>query len=108
MTPIELLKKRVDVSSQAQVARELGLSKTTVSQLLSGHYGASTEKLESKIMIIYGNAKGVFTCPHTLDEITPLDCAITWERAKAAGRRIPGNPVTLRQYHACRNCEIRK
>jgi hypothetical protein len=36
-----------------------------------------------------------------------MDCAITWERAVAAGTKVPGNPMTLRQYHACRNCVIR-
>jgi DNA-binding XRE family transcriptional regulator len=108
MTPTEILRQRVQTSSQAQAARELGVSKTTISQLLSGRYGASTAKLEHKIMVIFGSAKGVLTCPFTETDITPLDCAITWERANAAGTKVPGNPQTMRQYHACRNCEIRK
>ena len=108
MTPSELLRKRVESSSQGQVARELGVSKATVSQMLSGRYGASTANVDRKIMAIYGGERGIFVCPHTGEEIAPLDCAASWERATAAGRRLPGNPVTLRRYIACRNCEIRR
>jgi transcriptional regulator with XRE-family HTH domain len=104
----ELLRKQVESSSQAVVARELGISKSTVSQLLSGKYGASSENIDRKILMVYGGERGVFKCLHTGEDITPLDCAITWERAVAAGGRAPGNPTTLRQYHACRNCDIRR
>jgi transcriptional regulator with XRE-family HTH domain len=108
MTAGDLLRQRVEASSQAVVARELGVSKSAISQLLSGKYGASTAKLDARIMTMFGGQKGAFVCPHTNEEINPIDCAETWELATAAGRRVPGNPVTLRQYHACRNCEIRK
>ena len=108
MTAGELLRRRVDTSSQAIVARELGVSKSTISQILGGKYGASTSRLDQRIMTLYGGEQGAFRCPHTGEEISPMDCASTWERAEAAGGKTPGSPVTLRQYHACRNCEIRK
>ncbi|MDR1656157.1 MAG: helix-turn-helix domain-containing protein [Deltaproteobacteria bacterium] len=108
MTASELLRKRVEASTQAQVARELGVSKTTVSQLLGGKYGASPAKLEARVMALYGGQSGLFICKHTGVEVTPLECASTYERAVAVGSRVPGNPITLRQYHACRRCEIRK
>jgi transcriptional regulator with XRE-family HTH domain len=108
MNAIEVLQRRVEATNQAIVGRELGVSRSTVSQLLAGKYGASSAKIEARILALYGGPIGVFACPHSGEELSPLECATTWERAVAAGRRAPGNPVTLRQYHACRNCEIRK
>ena len=108
MTASELLRRRVESSTQATVARELGVSKATISQLLGGKYGASTNRLDARILTLYGGEKGAFACPHSGAEISPMECATTWELATAAGKKIPGNPITLRQYHACRNCGIRK
>jgi hypothetical protein len=108
MTAIELLRRRLLDNPQAVVARELGVSKTSVSQLTAGKYKASTVRMEERIMTLYGGNDGVFLCPHKDERITPLECATTWERAVAAGTKAPGNPVTIRQFHACRNCLIRK
>jgi len=108
VTAINLLRLRLEKVSQAKVAEELGISRAAVSQILSGKYGASPERIETRILTMYGGREGMFTCPHRNDSITPSDCAELYNRAKSAGTRVPGNPETLRQYHACKKCEIRR
>jgi hypothetical protein len=51
----DLLRKAVRAEgSQAEVARKLGVSPSTVSQILSNRYPANPEAMESKVMAIYG------------------------------------------------------
>lgn len=106
MTALELLRSRVEEHGQGAAARELGISKAAVSQILNGKYKASTEHIESRVMKLYGG-RGVLVCPHQGREISPADCAAIYERAAAVGLRATGNPETLRQHHACRHCHIR-
>ncbi|UQZ89559.1 hypothetical protein C4J81_10225 [Deltaproteobacteria bacterium Smac51] len=106
MTALDILRKRVDQHGQATVARELQLSKTAVSQFLSGKYQASTARIEERIMNLYGDSDKLI-CPHQEKEISPMECAQTYERAMSIGLRATGNPETLRQHHACQHCRIR-
>jgi len=107
MAAVDLLKLKVDAKGQAQVARELGISRTSVSQILSGKYRADPGRIESRIMSIYGGGEKL-TCPHRGQEITPAECAAQYDRAAAVGLRATGNPETLRQHHACLHCEKRR
>jgi len=104
---IDLLKQRVEAAGQAAAARELGISRTSVSQILSGKYQADPGRIESRILALYG-AGDKLTCPHRGQEITPAECAAQYGRAAAVGLRATGNPETLRQHHACLHCEIRR
>jgi hypothetical protein len=88
-------------------ARELGISRTAVSQILSGKYQADPGRIESRILSIYG-AGDKLTCPHRGEGMTPAGCAAQYDRAVAIGLRATGNPETLRQHHACLHCEIRR
>ena len=74
-----MLDRHVDSKGRSEVCRELGISPTTLSQVLSGKYGASTTGIEAKIFKIYGS-DGKVNCP-VLGEIEPSRCADNHEKA---------------------------
>jgi DNA-binding transcriptional regulator YdaS (Cro superfamily) len=102
---IEILKKEVAARGAKQVARELGVSRTTVDLVCHGKYPGSTRRVEERISAIYG-ANGKVSCS-VLGEISPARCVEAWQRAKLIGMKA-GNPETLRLYKACLNCTIRR
>lgn len=101
---LEIFKKMVEEKGPAQVARELGVSTTTVSLVKSGQYGASTKKIEERVINIYGS-NGQVMCP-VLGEIDPSRCIDNWELARKIGVSC-GNPATMRLYKACMKCTLR-
>lgn len=101
---LEILRRQVSARGASMVAREMGVSATTISLVLSGKYGASTDKIERRSMRIYGNGDGI-TCP-VLGRITPLRCVETWERAGKIGS-LAGNPRTIVLYKTCLKCDLR-
>jgi hypothetical protein len=100
----EILKDQVKRKGQAAVARELGYTASTVSQIINGKYPADTARVGERVMAIYGN-RGLVNCPQ-LGEITPLACLDNHRLAGDHPRT--GDPDTMRLYRACRNCEVRK
>lgn len=102
---LEILKKEVAAKSPKQVAKELGISRSTVDMVCQGKYKASTAKVEERVKLIYGN-NGSIDCP-VLGSITPNTCAEKWKLAKKIGMRA-GNPETLRLYKQCIRCAVRK
>ncbi len=102
---IEILKKEVKAKGPEQVAMELGVSRPTVDLVCQGKYGADTKKVQERIKNIYGH-NGNVLCP-VLEEISPLKCAETWNRAKKIGM-LAGNPETLKLYKTCLNCSVRR
>lgn len=103
---LEILEHQVKAKSVRQVARETGLSPTTISLVLRGKYGASTDRIEERVMKIYRQGNEI-DCPAD-GWITPLQCADFYERAVQFGRRATGNPATLRRLKQCLNCRVRK
>jgi hypothetical protein len=103
-TWLNTLQAEVAAKGPKQVARELGVSRTTVDLVCQGKYQASTDKIQERVSSIYGNA-GIIVCP-VLGEILPIRCAETWDRAKKIGLKC-GNPETLRLYKTCINCSTR-
>ncbi len=101
---LEILRRNVELRSQAVVARELGISAGGVSLVLSGKYPASTHKIEDRVMRIYGAGSHI-DCPAS-GEITPSQCVELWDRARRIGVRA-GNPATIRRYNTCRKCPMR-
>ena len=101
---LEILRRQGQLRGASLVAREMGVSATTISLVLSGKYGASTDKIERRSMRIYGSGDGI-DCP-MLGRITPLKCVETWERAGKIGSRA-GNPRTIRLYKTCQKCDLR-
>ncbi len=102
---IEILKKEVAARGPKQVAREMGVSRTTVDLVCHGKYPGSTARIEERIRLIFGT-NGKVQCP-VLEEISPARCAETWHKAKAIGMKA-GNPETLRLYKTCLKCTVRR
>ncbi len=91
----ELLNARVAASSKAQVARDLGLSRPTISQIVNGKYGASPERVAKRVIEIYGRIR----CPHLEKEISQAECR------EYNSRQPPTNsPRAMKHWRACQNC----
>ena len=102
-TSMAILQRHVDMKGRAAVCMELSISSATLSQVLGGKYGASTDAIESKIVNIYGHS-GKVSCP-VLGEIEPGTCAS--HHARALRKNAAGNPQTIRLHIACRICKLR-
>lgn len=102
---LEVLREQVEARGQAETARELEVSRSTVSLVLSGKYPGGTERIAARVLRIYPEG-GEISCP-VLGGVSAGMCATNRELAKAVGRRA-GNPETLRLRLACLSCEIRK
>jgi hypothetical protein len=102
---MEILRRQVEQKGQSVVARELGYTPSTISQILASKYGAETSRVEERIMAVYGH-KGLVDCP-ILGETAPSLCAENHDLARKIGLRT-GNPDTARLYKRCQNCEVRK
>jgi len=98
-----ILQKHVDQKGSQAVIRELDISATTLSLVLRGKYQASTDRIEQRVMAIYGT-DGKVTCP-ILGQIEPSKCIDNYQRAQTI--RTPGNSQTIRLYMACRKCTFR-
>jgi hypothetical protein len=97
-----ILRARVEASNQAEVAKTLGISRTAICLVLAEKYQASTDRIEAKVLAIYGAPK--IACP-VLGEIEAGNCSGNRERAKAIGLRT-GNPQTARLFKTCLNCPV--
>lgn len=102
---MEILKKEVEKKGVKQVAKELELSRSTISLCVQSKYRASTAKIEKRVKTIYGTEDGI-KCP-VLGIITPMQCVLKHNLAKKIGMKA-GNPETLKLYKACMKCSIRK
>jgi hypothetical protein len=100
---LNILKKHVDQKGSQVVIRELDISATTLSLVLRGKYQASTDRIEQRVMAIYGT-DGTVKCPF-LGQIEPSRCIDNYQRAQTI--RTAGNPATIRLYMACRKCNFR-
>jgi hypothetical protein len=103
---IDILRREVEAKGPKQVAKELGISRSTVDLVCQGKYQANTAAVEDRVKKIYGNNGGGITCP-VLGEISPNTCSDKWNLAKIIGMKA-GNPDTLRLYKTCQNCSVRK
>lgn len=82
----------------SQVARELGISRASVSTAHRGCYPAAIDRIADRIMKVFGQ----IDCPGAQTMITMAECA-TWQ----ARPFDAGNHTTARMYRACRNCPRR-
>lgn len=94
---IQLLQEAVDThGSQAKVARMLGYSSATISQVLGGKYAGELDSFLTKVEETFG--KAIYDCP-ILGEISHPQCVLE--------RRTPffmANPHRVRMFKACRTC----
>jgi transcriptional regulator with XRE-family HTH domain len=102
---IEILKEELEKRGLTQVAKDLELSKPTVSLVSNGKYPANTKKVEERIMKVYGTYQKI-GCP-ILGAITQTKCVETRMRARLIGMKA-GNPETLRLYKTCETCNRRE
>jgi len=100
---LEILQKQIKEKGLEQVAKELGISKTTVYLVLQGKYKGSVKNIEEKVKKIYGS-NGI-QCP-VLGEISPAQCAEIYRQAEFVGKYV-SNPEKLILYRECRRCKIR-
>lgn len=94
---IAILANQCASKTKAQVAREIGYSRTTVSLALSGTYDGSTDKLAQAVLDTY--ADQLIHCPH-------LRAAISDEQCVAyRSRPMPlGHAADMRHWRACQRC----
>ncbi|MCB1998418.1 MAG: hypothetical protein KDG57_21530 [Rhodoferax sp.] len=102
-----LLVSQCEQRPRSAVARLLGLSPATLSQVLnaSGLYGtgaASTTRIADKVVHTFGR----YPCPHLTAEEGGAPQVITAEQCRAwAHRPAPtGSPRAMQHWQACRQC----
>jgi len=97
---MQLLKSAVDEHGQANVARMIGYSASTLSQILSGKYLGDPATVLLRVDEVFGST--TVQCP-IRGEISMGECADTRRQPFAAT-----NAQRVRQYKACRDCERRQ
>ena len=102
-----LLLSRTEGTQRSQVAKQLGISPATVSQVLngSGLYGtgqASTERIADKVTHTFGR----YTCPHLTEEAAGEPQVVTAEQCRGYAHSAPptGSPRAMHHWQACRQC----
>ena len=102
----ELLQKRTEGKQRTQVAKTLGISPATLSQVLngSGEYGkgtASTSRVADKVVHTFGR----YVCPHLTEEAGGVSQEVTADQCRAhAHRSAPSTPRDMRHWQACNQC----
>jgi transcriptional regulator with XRE-family HTH domain len=94
---MQLLRKKCEELTQAEVARRLGYSASAVNQVLKGEYRGDPAQLLTRVEEVFGST--VVNCP-VCGDISLGKCA--------ANRRLPFasiNPMRVRLWRECRNCE---
>lgn len=94
-TWLDLLRAEVEKTSRKAVAARLGVSRTAISLVMSGKYGAKTDNIAALVMEVLG----VIACPYLGKEITRRECH------EHAGRAIPtSSPRAVRHWKTCQTC----
>lgn len=91
------LRRQCGLTSQARVAKVLGLSSATISLVLKGTYSGSLANVETRVRGAFLGS--VVDCP-ILGEISSHVCQQN-QRLKFAAT----SPQRVALYRACRNCE---
>ena len=94
-----LLRKAVEESGQAAVARRLNYSPSAINQALKGTYGGSLDNLLQRVAETYGD--GTVHCP-VMGEIPLRRCAEERQKPFSAT-----SPQRAKLYLACRDCTAR-
>ena len=96
---MDLLRSRVEQTSQANVARELSVSDTTISLVLSDKYPAKTDKIATKVIAKYA----VIACPFLEREISGAECR------DYHTREVPtSSGFAMRHWRTCQECPNRR
>ena len=102
----ELLQKRTEGQQRTQVAKTLGISPATLSQVLngsgeSGKGTASTSRVADKVVHTFGR----YVCPYLTEEAGGVSQEVTADQCRAhAHRSAPSTPRDMRHWQACNQC----
>ncbi|ADP87628.1 helix-turn-helix domain-containing protein [Nitratidesulfovibrio vulgaris] len=94
---LALLHKAVEGRTKAAVARELGVSRPSVSLLLAGRYPGRTDHMAARVLAVYGR----IACPHLSADITTAQCR------SMSGPVPTSSPAAIRHWRACQACPHR-
>ncbi|MEE2025059.1 hypothetical protein [Alkalimonas mucilaginosa] len=97
---LELLNQKVDELGRRKVEAALGISKTTLSQVLNEKYPGNLENIAAKVTEAYSTER--VSCP-VLGDITVQRCATEQAKPFAAT-----NPQRIRLWKACQTCPLNK
>lgn len=101
---IELLKAEAAKGKPiAQIAREVGMARPSVSMLINGTYPAKSLDLVTRkhCQAVMQRYRDQMMCPHLRRGISAEDC-----RAFATAPMSTSNPEKLKHWGACRACSI--
>lgn len=98
---MELFLKMVESQGAARVARAIGYSDSAVSQARHGKYNGSLDQMLGRVEEVYGAS--TVDCPGLGEEI-PLGKCAEWRRKPFAAT----NPLRVRMYRACKDCDRRR
>lgn len=87
----------------AQIAREVGMARPSVSMLINGTYPAKSLDLVTRkhCQAVMQRYRDQMMCPHLRRGISAEDC-----RAFATAPMSTSNPEKLKHWGACRACTI--
>jgi hypothetical protein len=97
---LELLEQKVAELGRRKVEAALGISKTTMSQVLNRKYPGNLENIAAKVTEAYSSDK--VTCP-VLGSVTVQRCATEQSKPFAAT-----NPQRVKLWKACQTCPLNK
>jgi transcriptional regulator with XRE-family HTH domain len=95
MTWLDELRRQINATSLTAVSKAMGVSKTTISQLANGKYGADTAKMQVLVESVYMGH--TVTCP-VLGEIPKHKCM-----AHQNTKHVGSQPNAIRLWKACRS-----
>ena len=103
-----LLRQRCEGAVQTHIARQLGISATTLNMVLNGTgpYGsgaAKTDRVADRVLHTFGR----YPCPHLTEEAGGEERVVTAEQCRAyAHRPAPtAGPRDMQHWQACRQCK---
>ena len=107
----QLLRSRCQGAVQASIAKQLGISPTSLSMVINGTglYGegvAKTDAIADRVLHTFGR----YVCPHLTDEAAGVEQVITAEQCRAIAHRSPptASPRDMEHWQACRKCPHRE
>ncbi|KMK68558.1 helix-turn-helix transcriptional regulator [Puniceibacterium sp. IMCC21224] len=97
---LELLKAQVAQGRTiTEVAMDIGMSRPSLSMLISGTYPARLDKVEAKYAsVILSRFKDQVFCPHLHTGLPRVICA------RHAGAERPASAERMRHWRACQGC----
>lgn len=96
---LHALRQEAERTTQAAAARRIGVGDTTLSQVLSGNYAASTHRIERRVRGALMGAQ--CNCP-VMGDVSTKVCQDVQERRPGKGGTGIGNPQHAQAWFACR------